>query len=189
MAKRLIFITGGVRSGKSLLAERLAVQLGMRVLYLATAEPGDAEMAERIQRHRERRPRHWRTVEAPLEVAPALRSAYREADVVLLDCLSLWVSNLLLDRVPGEAAMTAVEDAIEEFLCCYQEGTATLVVVSNEVGSGVVPVAALGRLYRDLLGVANLTIAATADHVYYCVAGRVLDLSATPTIGGFKLQS
>lgn len=197
MVKRLIFITGGARSGKSRLAERIASQLGGQVLYVATAEAGDAEMVERIRRHRERRPHDWRTLEVGWEVAPALRRAQREADVVLLDCVSLWVSNLLLARLPADGevspavagvAVTAVTDAVEELLRGYRDGTATYIMVSNEVGSGVVPVTPLGRLYRDVLGVANQTLAAAADHVYCCVAGRVLDLSTAPTVDGFELR-
>jgi adenosylcobinamide kinase/adenosylcobinamide-phosphate guanylyltransferase len=164
------------------------------VLYVATAEAGDAEMAERIRRHRERRPQAWRTLEASRGVVPALRAELPDADVALLDCVSLWVSNLVLDRAPWEgeipsetatAAAAAVSEAVDDLLACYREGAATLVVVSNEVGSGVVPDAPLGRLYRDVLGAANRAIAAAADHVYYCVSGRVLDLSGSPPVEAF----
>lgn len=194
MAKRLIFITGGARSGKSLLAERVAGRLGRRVLYVATAEPGDAEMAERIRRHRARRPAGWRTLEVARGVAPALRPALPGVDVILLDCASLWVSNLLLDAVPADGAIAPreaelatarVQEAVEDLLRCYRDGAATFVVVSNEVGAGVVPATPLGRLYRDLLGAVNRALAAAADHVYCCVAGRVLDLSAAPTVEEF----
>ncbi len=190
--KRLIFITGGARSGKSLLAERMADRLTDRVLYVATAEAGDEEMAARIGRHQDRRPQHWRTLESPREVVTALGIEPWDPDVVLLDCLSLWLSNLLLDQVPwqaeissetGEVAVATLNLATEALLQWYREGSATFVVVSNEVGCGVVPATPLGRLYRDVLGLANQAVAGLADTIYYCVAGRVLDLSHAPTVG------
>ena len=194
MDKQLIFITGGARSGKSRLAEQLAEQLGSWVLYIATGEPGDAEMVERIRCHRERRPAHWQTLEAPRDVVPALRMAMGKVDVVLLDCVSLWVSNLLLTYKLGveelqtavaTSAAVATADAVTELLSCFREGAATFVIVSNEVGSGVVPPTSLGRLYRDILGTVNQLVASAADIVYYCVAGRVIDLSEAPTVGQF----
>ncbi|HEY8489423.1 MAG TPA: bifunctional adenosylcobinamide kinase/adenosylcobinamide-phosphate guanylyltransferase [Dehalococcoidia bacterium] len=194
MAGGLVLVTGGARSGKSALAERLAARLGGAVLYVATAEAGDAEMADRIRRHRERRPPSWRTLEAPRAVVAALAAA-PPADVVLLDCLSLWVSNLLLERVPWEgeippaeasAAAAAVEAGVRGLLAWGRSSGAWLIVVSNEVGSGIVPAAPLARLYRDVLGAANQAIAAEADRVYYCVAGRVLDLSGAPAVDAFE---
>jgi adenosylcobinamide kinase/adenosylcobinamide-phosphate guanylyltransferase len=179
MTKRLILILGGARSGKSRLAEKLAGEMGPRVLYLATAEAGDAEMAERIGRHRERRPPGWRTAEAPVRVGEALQREAGDADVVLLDCLTLLASNLLapLGEEPDEREAAALLGAeLDDLLAAYEAGTAGLIVVSNEVGWGLVPPYPLGRVYRDLLGWAHQRLAGCADRVYLVVAGIPLDL-------------
>lgn len=178
-SKRLILILGGARSGKSRLAEELAGRLGRRVLYLATAEAGDAEMARRIVQHRERRPPNWRTAEAPVRVGAALRREAGDADVVLLDCLTLLASNLLLqlgDEPKEQVAARLIEGELDELLAAYEAGSASLIVVSNEVGWGLVPPYPLGRVYRDLLGWAHQRLAARADGVYLVVAGIPLDL-------------
>lgn len=179
MAKELILILGGARSGKSRLAERLAGQLGRHVLYVATAQAGDPEMAGRIARHRERRPASWRTIEAPTGVGQALAQASGTADVVVLDCLTLLASNLLapLGNEPDEATAAALlERELDGLLAAYEEGPASLIIVSNEVGWGLVSPYPLGRLYRDLLGWAHQRLAAQADRVYLVVAGIPLDL-------------
>lgn len=181
MAKRLVLILGGARSGKSRLAEELAGRLGRRVLYLATAEAGDPEMAGRIARHRARRSPAWRTVEVPRAVGQALARQAGDADVVLLDCLTLLASNLLADLgdEPDEAVAAArLEREIDELLQAYERGAASLIVVSNEVGWGLVPPYPLGRVYRDLLGRAQQSLAARADRVYLVVAGIPVELKA-----------
>jgi adenosylcobinamide kinase/adenosylcobinamide-phosphate guanylyltransferase len=184
MGKELILVLGGARAGKSAFAEKLAQAMGPRVLCVATAEPSDEEMRRRIRRHRQRRPAAWRVVEEPLEIAQALTPFLDATDVALIDCLTVWVSNLLLAALPGgvdqgfrqaEVAEKAVSRAVEDLLTCYHEGPASFVVVSNEVGMGLVPEYPLGRLYRDCLGRANQQVAAEADRVYYLVAGLALD--------------
>ena len=184
MGKELILVLGGARAGKSAFAQGLAQAMGRRVLCLVTAEAGDEEMRRRIQRHRQKRPSTWRVVEEPLAVAQALTSFLDATDVALIDCLTVWVSNLLLAALPGgvvqgfrqaEVAEKAVSQAMEDLLVHYREGPASFVVVSNEVGMGVVPEYPLGRLYRDCLGRANQQVAAQADRVYYLVAGLPLD--------------
>ena len=179
MTKQLVLILGGARSGKSRVAEAVAGGLGRRVLYLATAEAGDPEMARRIARHRERRSASWRTVEVPTGVGQALAREAGTADVVVLDCLSLLASNLLgpLGDEPDEATAAALlEQELDGLLAAYAQGRASLVIVSNEVGWGLVPPYPLGRLYRDLLGWAHQRLAAQADRVYLVVAGIPLDL-------------
>lgn len=174
MGKRLILILGGARSGKSAQAERLADSLGRSALYVATAEAGDEEMRLRIAKHRARRPAPWETLEAPRQVGQAVRSRGTTAGVVLLDCLTLLANNVLadlpepLDQDLAEAALAREVDGILE---AYQAGEATWIVVSNEVGLGLVPLYPLGRIYRDALGRANQRLAEAADEVVFMVAG------------------
>ncbi len=174
---RLILVTGGARSGKSDYAERRAAALGGdAVTCIATATAGDDEMAARIARHRAARRVTWRTVEAPCDVGAAVRAA--AADVVLLDCLTLLASNALLcavgedGRDVGEdAAHAAVAAEVDALLVAVAEREGTLLVVTNEVGYGVVPPTALGRWFRDALGAANRRLAAVADEVVLMVSG------------------
>jgi adenosylcobinamide kinase/adenosylcobinamide-phosphate guanylyltransferase len=175
-------ITGGARAGKTAFALALARRHPGPVVYVATAEARDAEMAARIQRHRAERPPHWATVEAPLSLAAALAHIPPTA-LVVLDCLTLWVSNLLLARLPaafspqeGEAAAAAALGAVDDLLTWQQRAGNDLLVVSNEVGLGIVPADPLSRLYRDVLGRANQTVAAAATRVYLVVAGLALEL-------------
>lgn len=175
------FVTGGARSGKSRFAERLAARTGLEVVYVATLEPLDAEMVHRIARHQEARPSSWRTVEAPRDILGALRSAPGDT-CVLLDCLSLWVTNLLLDGQPDPSpeAVSALADGLERRIAAVLEAAdarlGPLIVVSNEVGAGLVPEHALGRAFRDLLGWANQQMAAHASEAWLLVAGRAIEL-------------
>lgn len=174
MPAQLILILGGARSGKSSYAEKLAAELGPRVLYVATAEAGDEEMARRIEVHRRSRPDSWSTLEAPVRVGAAL-SAYFPGDrqVVLLDCLTLLVSNIILalENEPPAVVESAVRQEVETILAVKAGLDVPLIVVSNEVGLGLVPPYPLGRVYRDLLGWANQRLAAAADRVLFMVAG------------------
>ncbi len=179
MTKRLILVLGGARSGKSSLAEDLAMRLGGRVLYVATAEARDAEMASRIAHHQSRRPEGWSTLEAPREVGRTLAAAAADADVVLLDCLTLLLSNLMLDLGDDpdeEVASARLDSEIDSLLAAYERSRWSLILVSNEVGWGLVPPYPLGRVYRDVLGRAHQRLAAQADHVYLVIAGIPLDL-------------
>jgi len=173
---QLTLILGGARSGKSTFAERLAATRDGRVTYLATAQAHDDEMVARIAKHRADRPPHWRTVECPLDPAAALRAHAAETDCFLLDCLTLLVSNLLLADL--ESCEQTVQRALDALLTAYREAETDLILVSNEVGLGLVPEYPLGRTYRDLLGRANQHLAAQADAVYYLVAGLPLNVKA-----------
>ena len=179
LSARLVLVLGGARSGKSDYAQRLAGRLSPQVLYVATAAAGDEEMAERIARHRAARPATWDTVEAPRDVFPAVYQALNGHGAVLLDCLTMLASNLLLanegDPAAAEARLLADLDALSD-LCAARR--ATLVIVSNEVGMGVVPAYPLGRAYRDLLGRANQHLARRADRVLLLVAGIPVDIKA-----------
>jgi adenosylcobinamide kinase/adenosylcobinamide-phosphate guanylyltransferase len=164
----LTFLVGGARSGKSALAVALAATWQGPVTVIATGEPGDDEMAERIRLHRAQRPKEWTTVEEPLELESAL-AAVPAGAAVIVDCLSFWVANLL-ER--GDDVETCSERAIAS----ARTRSAPMVVVSNEVGLGVVPVSELGRRYRDVLGRVNQQWAAAADEAALVVAGRKLRL-------------
>jgi adenosylcobinamide kinase/adenosylcobinamide-phosphate guanylyltransferase len=170
---QLILILGGARSGKSDYAERLATELGQRVLYIATAEIGDEEMAQRIAAHRSTRPPTWQTLEASRRVGATLAEIGNLAEVLLLDCLTLLVSNILLalEAEPQPVIEAAVQAELEDLLAVQARLGTPLIVVSNEVGLGLVPPYPLGRVYRDLLGRANQTLAARAGRVIFMVAG------------------
>lgn len=145
---------------------------------MATAEASDEDMARRIHEHRLHRPSNWSTVEEPLDVPTALRASLECEDTILVDCLTVWVSNLLLDNEGRPDAQDRILDAVDRLLEVYEASTATWIVVSNEVGLGVVPPTSLGRLYRDILGRVNQVMAARADRVYLMTAGLALELRA-----------
>ena len=161
-----LFVLGGARSGKS----RFAVDSHRghaRVIFVATAQARDADMAAHIARHRAERPAHWRTVEEPYDVVPRLRGCGTAADGIIVDCLTLWVSNLMLR---GDADQWVVKQ-VEELVALLPLGAADVTLVSNEVGEGVHPPTADGRRFRDLLGTVNQRVAAAADRVVLMVAG------------------
>lgn len=178
-ARETTLVLGGARSGKSDYAQALAGRLGERVLYVATATIGDEEMAQRVAHHRASRPATWDTCEAPLDLHAALQQRAGDDEVVLIDCLTLWATNVLLqdEEHPdaAEARLLADLDAVLDL--CAARG-AQLIVVSNEVGLGVVPPYPLGRAYRDLLGRANQHLARRADRVLFLVAGLPVDVKA-----------
>ena len=175
MNGELILLLGGARAGKSAAAERLA-QAGRRVLFIATAEALDEEMVRRIAAHRARRPSAWDTLEEPLDPGAAASPILDRYDTVVLDCLTLWVNNLLLRHPDGSGAEAAILEATGALLELTERSTATWIVISNEVGLGVVPPSPLGRTYRDALGRVNQLVAARANRVYLMVAGLTLEL-------------
>jgi adenosylcobinamide kinase/adenosylcobinamide-phosphate guanylyltransferase len=174
---RLILILGGARSGKSTFAQRLAGNYAGNVAFIATAQAGDPEMAMRIAAHQRERPDRWITLEIPHRIAAAWRSQIVDVELAILDCLTLLVSNLVLQAAPDPDApnemqtATLVTDEIEALIALIRDTACDWIVVSNEVGLGLVPPYPLGRLYRDWLGWANQRLAAIADEVYLLVAG------------------
>jgi adenosylcobinamide kinase / adenosylcobinamide-phosphate guanylyltransferase len=164
-------ILGGARSGKSALAERLARESGNEVVYIATAQAHDAEMAARIAHHRDRRPAHWQCVEEPLAVAGALRAYARPDRCVLVDCLTLWLSNLL-----GDADDQRLGRECEALLEVLPALPGELLFVSNEVGLGVVPMGELTRRFVDEAGRLHQALAARCERVLFVAAGLPLPL-------------
>lgn len=170
-------VLGGARSGKTRhaldLAEAFARERGANVVYVATAEARDAEMSERIARHRAERPMHWPTLEAPGQLARALASLANDT-VVIVDCLTLWLSNALLrdflDHTPN-AALPTWSAELREFLDYLQHAPCSLVLVSNEVGWGIVPIAPVARRFQDEQGRLNQTVAGLCERVTLVVAG------------------
>jgi adenosylcobinamide kinase / adenosylcobinamide-phosphate guanylyltransferase len=172
VAARLTLVIGGARSGKSRYAETLITAQPPPWTYAATGEALDAEMAARIGAHRARRGAGWTTVEVPRDLAATL-TAQGNAPI-LIDCLTLWLSNLMMANAPVDAEFDRLEQALAKV-------EAPVVLVANEVGSGIVPDNALARRFRDLQGVLNQRIAAQADHVVMVVAGLPLFLKGRPT--------
>jgi len=157
-------VLGGARSGKSSFAERMTVAHPRGCVYLATAEVGDEEMAERVRRHRARREANWRMVEAPLDIAGALVAETEQGAAVLVDCLTLWLSNLMAGgRDPGQET--------EALVRALGQVGGPVVFVSNEVGQGIVPMNPDARAFRDYAGQLHQTIAAAADRVIFVIAG------------------
>jgi adenosylcobinamide kinase/adenosylcobinamide-phosphate guanylyltransferase len=169
---RTIFISGGARSGKSRLAELLAAGFGEQLCYIATGEARDGEMAERIASHRQRRGSAWETVEEPLRLLDAIRAANGNFRAILVDCVTLWITNLLFHYDAVEAVLDEVR-ALAELL---PDLNTPLILVSNEVGMGIVPENALARSFRDLAGQANQLLAEAADEVYVTFSGIPMKL-------------
>ncbi len=171
MAKRVVLLLGGARSGKSTYGQKLAEELGQKVLFVATGEALDEEMRARIEAHQKARPPTWRMLELPRHVGKGIAVAAADADVVIVDCLTLLVSNLLgTEADPGRAG-ELVGQEMEQLVDAMNDLAASFIIVSNEVGLGLVPDNPLGRLYRDLLGKANQLVAERADELYLMVAG------------------
>jgi adenosylcobinamide kinase/adenosylcobinamide-phosphate guanylyltransferase len=174
MGKQLTLVLGGARSGKSSYAQRLAAETGQPVLFVATAVAFDDEMRARITAHQAERPSGWQTLEAPREVGKAVQTLAEPSPVILLDCLTLLTNNVLLalpDPENGAAAQAAMDAEIDALLAAYQASEAEWIMVSNEVGLGLVPAYPLGRIYRDVLGRANQRLAQAADRVVFMVSG------------------
>ena len=176
MAKT-IFITGGARSGKSLFAEKTALGFGTPLCYLATAQPLDDEMGERIEQHQNRRGDAWQTIEEDLHLAQALARSDGSYRAILVDCLTLWISNLLFRyEDSGEDAAERILEDVHRLTATLRDMRTPVIFVSNEVGMGIVPDNTLGRIFRDIAGQTNQILAAGADEAWLVVSGIPLKL-------------
>ncbi|TBL78284.1 bifunctional adenosylcobinamide kinase/adenosylcobinamide-phosphate guanylyltransferase [Paenibacillus thalictri] len=185
---KFILVTGGARSGKSSFAERLGERYGERsgkpVVYIATSQIYDREMEDRVEEHRKRRPAGWETVESPYELAEAVKRLYElPVGAVLIDCITLWLSNLLLQNDGSGEERWSKPGTGRQLLAQAEQLAATLksapfpvIAVTNEVGHGIVPEYQLGRVYRDLAGRVNQLLAAQADDTYFVVCGIPVNL-------------
>lgn len=183
-------ITGGARSGKSTFAERLAAHPGRPVIYIATAQVLDDEMAWRVKKHQQQRPDNWQLIEEPFDIPAALEGIRDENAVILLDCVTIWLSNLLLkslgsssesffpDTLTPEAEEKILEQ-VQKTAALAQEIPPQVIMVTNEVGQGIVPDNPMARSYRDLAGRANQLLAHQADNVYWVVAGYPMEVKQT----------
>ena len=173
--KKTIFVIGGCRSGKSRRALEIAENIpGDKRIFIATCVPRDDEMRQRVAQHRKERSRKWQTVEAPVHLARAIDEQSRQADVVLVDCLTLWISNLLLETADDHKILeqvTGLTQTLASVAC-------PVVIVSNEVGTGIVPENQLSRRFRDLVGSANQAVAARVERVVWMVAGIAVEIKA-----------
>jgi adenosylcobinamide kinase/adenosylcobinamide-phosphate guanylyltransferase len=177
-----ILLIGGAGSGKSHLAQELALKLGGAVLFVATAVGGDEEMLKRIDQHRRKRPPAWSTLEVTTEVGKNILKKIGDARVVIVDCITLLANNIFSqysdqgEQIDAPLIEKRLNAEIEELIECTKKIDASFIIVTNEVGLGVVPPTRLGRLYRDLLARANQKLAEAADEVYLMVAGLAVPI-------------
>ncbi len=182
MSKKIVFITGGARSGKSSFAMAEASKIDGRKAYIATAEALDEEMKERIEKHKKQRGNKWDTYEEPLNISALVKKIEKDYNVIVIDCLTLWLSNLLIRAQNTEHRTQTIEKEIEKLIntlnlfkkssgCDLDSGFCTLFIVSNEVGMGIVPGNEMARRFRDWAGMLNQRVAEIADEVYIVVSG------------------
>lgn len=176
--KKIILLLGGARSGKSHFAQQYAQNTAQKVLFVATATAGDEDMRRRIEKHKSERPENWNTLEATSQIGKEIESTIEDEDLVIIDCITLLVNNIFCRY--NEEQFEKIEDSILEkdvlseitgLITCLKKFEVSFIIVSNEVGLGIVPDNRMGRLYRDILGRANQMLAGTADEVYLMVAG------------------
>ncbi len=172
MASGVILVIGGARSGKSSFAQALASARDGRKVFIATAQAGDEEMKQRIEKHRRERPAGWHTIEEPRRLPQALDGCEGACEVVLIDCIGIWISNLLL----ADASESEILQEVEAVLARCRASRACVIMVSNETGMGIVPDNRLSRLFRDVLGRTNQELARAADEVFFLVAGIPLQV-------------
>lgn len=187
--KRNILLTGGARSGKSSKAEELAKEMGGSVLFVATAEAGDQDMAERIKRHQSERPQEWQTLEAPLNMGEQILKAGYGYDVIIVDCLTMLACNIILaalnkygDEVTEAQLERMLLDEINALQKAIRSLEASFLIVTNEVGLGIVPDNRLSRLYRDILGRANQRMAESCSEVIFLVSGCSWHIKGAPPL-------
>jgi len=165
--KKFIFILGGARSGKSSYAMNLAKSVGKRIVFIATCIPSDSEMKHRIKLHKKSRPRTWRVIEEEINIDSALRKAKTGCDAILIDCMGLFISNFMA----VESSDKKIEEKVRRVIGQIKKSASDVIVVSNEVGMGIVPDNPLARRFRDLLGRVNQMMAQSADEVIMMYAG------------------
>ncbi|MFC1913671.1 bifunctional adenosylcobinamide kinase/adenosylcobinamide-phosphate guanylyltransferase [Chloroflexota bacterium] len=190
---KIILITGGARSGKSSFAQELALKSGQPVLFVATAEAGDDEMRRRIEAHKRARPKSWKTLEVRTRIGSQIAQGVGEAKTVVIDCITLLVNNVFSEHgghgdreVDADVVEKGVMTEISELVHCMKQVQTGFIIVTNEVGLGIVPADRTSRLYRDLLGKANQILTRHVDEVYLMVSGLPLRLK---TGGGFHVSS
>ncbi|MCX5697833.1 MAG: bifunctional adenosylcobinamide kinase/adenosylcobinamide-phosphate guanylyltransferase [Candidatus Omnitrophica bacterium] len=169
---KITFIIGGARSGKSSKAIALAKEKAASVAFIATCEALDKEMSRRIAAHKRSRPAGWKTFECPRDISLALKKAGNKFEVIIIDCLTLWVSNLLLERTKEKL----IEGKTKRIIAALKKIKGGSIIVSNEVGLGIVPGNELGRAFRDIAGRVNQIVAQGADEVFFMAAGLVVKL-------------
>ena len=177
---KIVLVTGGARSGKSSFAEKYVATHGEKIAYIATAQVYDEEMRYRVNLHKDRRPENWKCIEAPYLAEFAIENSTKTNDIILFDCLTLYVTNLLLsENAPSsmKERFNYVKEAIERIIEVSQKTDANIVFVTNEVGMSIVPENNLAREFRDLAGIANQMIAAVADEVYLVISGIPVELN------------
>jgi len=172
----IIFISGGARSGKSSLAVQIAMKSNGKVAFIATAQAGDDEMERRILMHKKERPENWDTIEEPINVDSAIDMA-KGNDILIIDCITLFISNMLC--TDEEFNVSWVFEKIEKLVDSAKKFKGTVIIISNEVGMGIVPENKLARDFRDIAGKANQMIAQSADQVYICFSGIPLLIKGT----------
>lgn len=165
--RKIIFITGPVRSGKSNLAVEIAKKTKKQVVFLATCKPADREMQIRVQKHQESRPKSWQTIEEDLRICSVLEKANSKDKTIIIDCITLWVSNLLMCGLNEECLLREVDN----FTDTLKKTKSTVIIVSNEVGWGIVPENKLSRFFRDIIGIAHQKISRISDEVHLVVCG------------------
>ncbi len=172
-----VFITGGARSGKSSFAEKRALEFGDSLGYLATAQMLDEEMSERVRLHCERRGAQWHTIEEPIQLSQALARSDGRFQAILVDCVTLWLSNLLFSYgESGGGSEERIQEDVQRLKSTLHGMVTPVILVSNEVGQGIVPDNRLARMFRDIAGITNQVLAATADEVHVVISGIPLKL-------------
>ena len=187
--KKIILLLGGARSGKSHYAQQYALQNGEKILFVATATAGDEDIRLRIAKHKKDRPSNWRTLEATTEIGTQIEAHAGDAELIIIDCITMLVNNIFsryddkqFDTIEETAREKAVVAEIEQLQKCFKKLDASFLIISNEVGLGLVPDNRMGRLYRDILGRANQMLAQTADEVFLLVAGIPLRIKPGETL-------
>lgn len=185
---KLIIVLGGARSGKSSFAEKIASTLSEKVMYIATAIAADDEMIRRVALHKKNRPNHWNTVEEPLEIMKVIEKWDGKVDVILIDCLTLWISNVMHACCNENESLSWSEkeiiilDEVKKIADLILKAKSTYIIVSNELGLGIVPDNQLARVFRDVAGYANQILAQHAEEVYLTVAGIPVEIKSIGTI-------